>query len=287
MLIDTVKTVLLSTFSQIMNVLGAFLLFGFILFLLAKWTRNCFQYSRNFLLDIFVTGWIGTPVHELGHAIFALIFGHKIKEMKLFNPDLFSGSMGYVKHSWNKKNLYHRTGNFFIGVGPIILGTLLIAGLLFLLVPNSRQIFYLLFSGNFNLYSQGDIVNQAKILFDTGGELIKLIFDHSNFLHFRFWIFLYLSLCISSHMELSPPDIKGMFDGFFVIILILLSLNLILSIFRVDADPYISKFNGASSAAAGLFFFAVVVSFCNFILTYISMSLFSAAVFKKRFNPFL
>lgn len=53
-----------------------------------------------------LTGLIGIPIHELGHAYFCLIFGHKIKNIKLFSFSSFEYSLGYVNHSYNpKKNI--------------------------------------------------------------------------------------------------------------------------------------------------------------------------------------
>jgi hypothetical protein len=71
-------------------------------------------------------GWLGTSVHELSHAIFCFIFGHKIVDIKLFSPDPETGTLGYVEHSYNRRNIYQMIGNFFIGVGPVILGSAVI-----------------------------------------------------------------------------------------------------------------------------------------------------------------
>ena len=68
----------------------------------------------------------GTVVHEAGHALFCLIFRHKILEMKLFSPES-DGTLGMVRHSWDPESFYQRAGNFFIGTGPIITGVLVIS----------------------------------------------------------------------------------------------------------------------------------------------------------------
>ena len=66
--------------------------------------------------------WLGTPIHELGHALFCVIFRHRITKIEFFKPDPVSGTLGYVEHKWNRHNLWQVLGNFFIGVGPVILG---------------------------------------------------------------------------------------------------------------------------------------------------------------------
>ena len=67
----------------------------------------------------------GVMVHEVGHAFFCVLFGHRIVSMRLFRPGR-DGTLGYVEHSWNRRNLYQSVGNFFIGTGPIWFGSALI-----------------------------------------------------------------------------------------------------------------------------------------------------------------
>jgi hypothetical protein len=73
-------------------------------------------------------------IHELSHALFCIIFGHKIQEMKLFSPEN-DGTLGYVNHSYNPKNPYQQIGNFFIGTGPIWGGVLLLYVASYFLLP--------------------------------------------------------------------------------------------------------------------------------------------------------
>lgn len=66
-----------------------------------------------------VVGGLGVIIHELGHAIFAFIFGHNVRKVQLLNFNYRnSGSLGSVEHTWNEKNIYQRLGNFFIGLAP-------------------------------------------------------------------------------------------------------------------------------------------------------------------------
>ena len=146
---------------------------------------------RKSLAKIFgIQGYIyltapGVMIHEIGHAIFCLIFRHKIVEMKLFSPEE-DGTLGYVNHSYNPNSFYQRIGNFFIGTGPIWFGVAVLCLISWLLLPNAMQI--------------------------------------SDFFSLNFWgrwqsyIWLYLALTISSHITLSPPDLAGSVDGGIVIL---------------------------------------------------------------------
>ena len=141
---------------------------------------------RKSLAKIFgIQGYIyltapGVMIHEIGHAIFCLIFRHKIVEMKLFSPEE-DATLGYVNHSYNPNSFYQRIGNFFIGTGPIWFGVAVLCLISWLLLPNEMQI--------------------------------------SDFFSLNFWgrwqsyIWLYLALTISSHITLSPPDLAGSVDG--------------------------------------------------------------------------
>ncbi|HNX57819.1 MAG TPA: hypothetical protein PKK43_01880, partial [Spirochaetota bacterium] len=109
-LLEIAKKASVTTAGQIIWLLGLVFVFGFILYLLARMTRTTYGKSVGSKLDIIVTGWIGTPVHELGHAAFCLIFGHRITDMKLYDPDPSDGTIGYVCHSYNNSP-YQKIGN--------------------------------------------------------------------------------------------------------------------------------------------------------------------------------
>ena len=136
----------------------------------------------------------GVMVHELSHAAFCLVFFHRITEMKLFSPEE-DGTLGYVNHTYNPKNPYHRIGNFFIGTGPVWGGILVIW-----LISN-----WLLPSDNWN-------------------DLFLL----NTWCKWQTWLWLYLFLTVSSHITLSLPDLAGAADGAIFIVLITLVLTIAL-----------------------------------------------------------
>jgi len=195
-------------FEQILWIWGAFFLIGFALYFISNLRDKAFAESIGHKAELFLTGWIGVPVHEMGHAVFCFIFGHKITEAKFFSPKE-DGTMGYVKHEFNPKSTYQKIGNFFIGIAPMLFGTVVIYALLGLLLPD---------------YLPEELNGSIA---ETGWEIFKNFFSFSNFGNLRFWIFIYLSLGIASHMKLSIQDFKGATSGFLTLLCLIFLINLI------------------------------------------------------------
>jgi len=181
--------------------------------------------GRGWYLGLFA--WLGTIVHELGHAIFCIIFGHKITDMKLFSPDTETGRLGYVKHSYNPRNIYQLVGNFFIGIGPILLGTtvifLLAYGLLGLNPFNTSS--YFSFDSS-QLNSWEAFRELFQNLWNSSGHLFLEIFSWEHISSWQLYAFIYLVFAIGSSITLSPSDIKSALVGFIVIVVLVFILNM-------------------------------------------------------------
>ncbi len=182
---------------------GFILLLGIVPWLLMAWCLNyvseLLQRRLAFLGDrafIYLTA-PGVAVHELGHAAFCLIFRHKIVKMNLFSLEA-DGTLGYVEHQYDPKSLYQRIGNFFIGTGPIWGGLLLLYVLSRLLLP-------------------GEIFSSEKSVFNSFFSFFKLFFSLESWTSVFFYIWLYATLTVSSHITLSQPDIKGAKDGLIIL----------------------------------------------------------------------
>lgn len=80
---------------------------------------------------------IGTPVHELGHAMMCPLFGHKIVRLVLWQHGTGDGYQGYVSHSHDHGNLYQRVGCLFISLGPVFSGMAVMSLLLMVFFPNT------------------------------------------------------------------------------------------------------------------------------------------------------
>lgn len=156
---------------------------------------------------ILLTAVIGTPIHELGHAGMCLLFGHKIEEISLYSPKVQNGMLGYVRHSFHKKNPYHQLGNFFIGLGPIFSGVLVITAILFLCFHGAISDF---FSGAFATVAAGG--NAFDLIPDAFAFVASLFTGQGHWLVKTFGLLLILSIML--HVNLSAADIKSSLFGF-------------------------------------------------------------------------
>ena len=218
---------------------GLFLLFGYIYSIIEK--RNTRYILSTFgSFGILFTGIIGTAVHEISHLIMCFIFHHKVSDFQLFN---FKGykyeeTLGYVSHRYNENSLYQKAGNFFIGMGPIIFGTLFIMISFKLLLPDKFDLVNInRFSSYINNISLQNLILLLIYLFKA---LFLSLFNIHNLSNIKFYIFIYLMICVSTHISLSKKDFENSSTGilslfiiFFLISFIctLLNLNSLLNIF--------------------------------------------------------
>lgn len=295
------KAVLLTTISQLTWLLGLVFIFGFILYILTLFTRQTYAKSVGRKTDIILTGWIGTPVHELGHAIFCIIFGHKIQDIKLYTPNPVNGIIGYVNHTYNPKSTYQKIGNFFIGVGPIIFGAIIIYVALYYLAPNKNEILSNIEAKSPILMDsvKGDYTGTLGEIWAIAKLTLSSLFNTNNLSDYLFWIFLYIAVCISSHMKLSPSDIKGATGGLISLFILCLIINLVILGLEVTGisnyfgswwnyikiESYATVINKWIGLLGALFVFASIVSAIHFIVSYILFSAYNLLKGKSLINP--
>ncbi len=211
------------------------------------------------------TGFIGTPIHELGHALMCVIFGHKVVEIKLFDPSPDDGAIGYVKHTYNKKNFYQRMGNFFIGVGPIILGSAVLVGLLRLLLPAT-------FDNTLGVFNSLDAVSLKLMMITMEHSIINFfrgLFSISSLSSWQFWVYFLLASAISLHMKLSGPDIKHGLSGLFFCLLICFSVPFIIGLISTSFfGKYIGFMYSWQSIVISVYALAVAFSCITLVLAF-------------------
>lgn len=154
-----------------------------------------------------VVGGLGVVIHELGHAIFALIFGHKLTNVQLLNIHYNStGTLGSVNHSWNPRNIYQRLGNFFIGLAPYYMCSLVLLLLQKFLLKTQFDIGQL--TSQINLNSSISINNILEVVFNN----VRSLFSNASLM----MIILYLVLTVmiaSTGYDLSEQDMKNVQGG--------------------------------------------------------------------------
>ena len=172
-------------------------------------------------------GWLGTAVHETGHAVFCVLFAHRITGIKLFDFSPSDGTLGYVRHSYDRSSLYQQAGNFFIGIGPIVFGT-------FVIVAAARWLLGAEALTRMHAVAGGVVVAQSpaawaglawRVAAGAAGALGTL-FVPSHFADWRVWAFLYVAFTVGSSVSLSSEDVQGAVAGFVTVVLLVLFANL-------------------------------------------------------------
>jgi hypothetical protein len=254
--------VLIATFHQLLIVFGPLIMLAFLMHLIsghsARLGARVFGPKTFFYLFML----IGTAVHETGHAIFALLFGHKVTKIELFSGDPESNNPGSVTHEYNSKNIYQNIGNFFIGIGPILFGSFF----LFLLS-------YLLFGFGYRHMVLSNITIEALTglssvkaigfsIIDNFGSYLNLVFYGDRSSWWKIVILVYLLYAVGSSVSLSPSDINGSASGFAVFLVVLLLFNLTT---LWIGDFTLNFFRTISFYFSGLYFLIILSIMINLI----------------------
>lgn len=239
---------------------GMIILAGLLLGILRTYSIKNFQRSFG-IKAVMITGFIGVPIHELSHAIFSVLFAHKVIDVKLLQKPDEKGVMGYVTHTYNTRSIYQQIGNFFIGVAPIFGGVISIIILMRFIIPEAYNKFIHILIKNLHVTT----LNKAtiEIIMSSYGELIKNIFSLRNFQNPYFFIFLFVAICISSHISLSFADIKGASKGLGIIFMVILILN-IFGLSKYILAINIIKYN---ILITGFFIVAIILSSITFLVS--------------------
>jgi hypothetical protein len=172
-------------------------------------------------------GWLGTAVHETGHALFCLLFGHRITGIRLFDFAPRDGTRGHVSHSFDPASPWQRTGNFFIGIAPILFGTVVIvvAARWLLGVEALKRMMKPLPGGGL-VRSLADGVALARHVAGGAGAALAALLEPHRLLDWHAWVFLYLTFTVGSSISLSRADLEGALAGFGTLALLVLIANL-------------------------------------------------------------
>lgn len=255
---------------QFVGLFGVLFLSGMVLTWISRWTNNTF---RQFVLPkfgLYIFGVIGVPLHEFCHALFAKIFFHQIGSIKWFDPTGKGGSYGVVVHHYNDRNIYHRVGLFFIGMGPVLLAPVFLFLMYSLLIPNPVPF-------SVHLSDLGYLANGFS----------KSLLGAGNWSSVGFYAFLYLAVCLTSQMELSSEDLKVARGGVLPILLMILLLNMLSYVFNLNLHAKFTAFFNAGLMWWGAFLaVAVFISLLNLVLCVVLLNLLNKLCGREAINPF-
>lgn len=268
---EEIIIILKTSIIEMFYLVGLIIITGLILGLLESISNNLLQKSFG-RKGIFITAWLGTPIHELGHAVMCIIFNHKITEMKLLNTRSENGVIGYVNHRYNPSSIYQSIGNLFIGLGPIFSGIASLIIFMYMLIPSTFAVFK-------NFMERGISINKMdpnSIIgsFKASAVLIRSIFAYNNLVSLSFWVFIAAAICISSHMALSKADIKGAMHGLIVLFVVVFIISFIARSFGASTDRYTSWIMKYNTHLTAFLMVALIFSFITLIfstLCYIAM----------------
>lgn len=214
--------------------------------------------SRFGWKSVLWTGWLGTPIHELSHAILCKVFRHRILEMELFEPDIKSGRLGFVRHSWNTGNWFEEVGNFFIGLAPLVGGSIALGGLLWFFYPEAVTNM-ISNSGFGNGTETIENASFTSMMFGSVQSLVKDLLSPSHFISWQFWLFTYLVLCVGSHMAPSRSDYDGASRGVSMVVFAVVGCLLLISLLGFETDRVVETMLRFMSPIFGLQVIVLVI----------------------------
>ncbi|MCB9896515.1 MAG: hypothetical protein H6825_00800 [Planctomycetes bacterium] len=225
-LADVLADATLSTTRQLLLLVGPFALLA--LGLRAVETSLSRRLvSRLGFRSVLVTGWLGVPVHELSHVVACVLFGHTVERVQFFAPDARTATLGSVRHAWNPHNPWAQIGRLVIGVAPLLGGSAVLWTLARTLGPASASVPALEASAGWQPALDAALAHAR----DLGAALLRA----DTWTTWRTWLFLYLALCVGTHLAPSGADLRGSRVGLLAFGLALMLANAIAAM--AGGDP--------------------------------------------------
>ncbi|MCG3173043.1 MAG: hypothetical protein GMKNLPBB_01219 [Myxococcota bacterium] len=169
-----------------------------------RWTLQAFGFR-----GLYITGWLGVPVHELSHAAAAVLTGHRICSIKLFSPNPRTGMLGSVVYEMDPRNrLKTLIGCALIPIAPYFGGALCLWGFTWLMAPEALS------AAQFSITLPGaNAISGIEPWLDAGGQLLgasvallQAVFTLERMQNPWFYLYLYLCVCVGAHLSPSAQD---------------------------------------------------------------------------------
>jgi hypothetical protein len=216
-MLDYLDTAIVNAFRQIIGGFGVVFILSFLMWTVSQRRRGIGSgfWGRSYYY--FVAP--GVMFHELGHALGCVLTFTKVVE---FAPFRMQGeTLGYVRYV--KSGCFQAVREFIIATGPVWLGCAAIFALGFFMEGKGfLPVYEEVFSGN-----DVGAIDYACGLFSSALAMFASLICNWNWTSSAYWLILYLMFCVTSEITLSPPDLAGMWRGFFPIAGFVILLNLI------------------------------------------------------------
>lgn len=209
---------------------------------------------------LLVFGWLGVTVHEFGHLIFSVIFFQLVTDVKFFQmPQSTDGTLGWVERGTTSSNF--KIGSFFVGIGPALLGSVLIyfAGKWLL---GDQALLSLQFP-TINITTFSSFENLKTFAYEIIQMVVfafRFFFLRPEGIDWRFIIFLYIACSIGSSLALSSPDILIALPGFATIFVALFVLNALTLWMGMLIPDTIGQLIDASRSLYGMLLFVLMMN---------------------------
>ena len=216
-MLEYLDTAIVNAGRQIIGGFGIVFVFAFLMWTVSQKLRGMGAgfWGRSYYY--FVAP--GVMFHELGHALGCVLTFTKVVE---FAPFRIQGeTLGYVQYV--KSGRFQAVREFIIATGPVWLGCLAIFILGFFMRGTG---FLPLYSEVFSDGAPGFIGYISGVCTSGFSMFTSFIFAW-NWTSPAYLLLLYLIFCVTSEITLSPPDLAGMWRGFFPIAFFIILINLI------------------------------------------------------------
>ncbi len=280
-----ITDLIIATFSQMASLFVGIFLFGLLIHFISHITFKSIERAFG-SKGTYIVAWLGTPIHELGHVLFCVIFMHKIVEIEFFKPDPLTGTLGYVYHKWNRSNPWQVLGNFFIAIGPVILGCFTLFAIFYFLIPNSSLVWDSILVKVSGINHSYSLWSYLEVIKASAFTMVKSIFTLTNLTSWTFWIFCYLSICVASNIRLSLLDIKGSLSGFGYLILLFLLINFLGLVTGFGGERFLPFTASSLGIVYSLLILALIMTVIGFFLVYFISAVYVKIKHGYILNPF-
>jgi len=261
------QLVLSACIEIVTSVFGVVFTFSLILYGFQKLNKSLLVQHFGFK-SLYPTAIVGTPIHELGHTLLAVLFRHSIKQVKLFSPNSKTGVLGYVEHSYSS-TVYQICGCFFIGIAPLIFGVVIIYLLNALFIPEVNTFFLdvddRFIKGGFTSLFTSFVFFESVSLESLKG--IGVALQAGSVIDI---IWLYLIIAVSLHMGPSTADLKNALPGV-IALAVLIIIGVV--IFQGEIENYLPIVREWMQVVTKILMIACYANLLFFVLLLLSVGI--------------